>query len=158
MLSILGSVRIASATTVCLSNEWWTLGSIVSGSSANLCAIDGSTYVLREALNGSSVSHLNVKWDFVNVPAGTVSLHFHGIRPANSDGDNFQFYYNTNGAGFGTLIPGALINKSFAPVDGVTITLETTTSVKTFTVFLADTAGGSNLDTVTLDAVRIISQ
>src|SRR6185503_19465950 len=89
-LLALGLVGTASATTVCLSNEWWTLGSIVSGTNANLCALDGTTYVLREALDGSSVSHLRVKWDFVNVPAGTVSLHFHGIRPGNSDGDNFQ--------------------------------------------------------------------
>jgi len=148
---------VASATTyTCPSNEVITIGTIQSGSFINLCAIDGVYEVLKEGLDNGK-SKLRMKYTIPNVPAGTQYLNFWGIRPANSEGDNFQFYYNTTGADFGQLITGAIINKPFAPGGGLTVALGlTTTSTTTITILLSDTNNsGPILDTVTLDAVRI---
>lgn len=158
--AVFASFGIAAATTtvVCPGSQVVTIGTITSGSYSNLCAIDGNTEVLTEALD-NGVSKLQKKWTFPNVPAGTIVLHYWGTRPANSDGDNYQFLYNDTGQNFGQVITGAVVNKPFAPSDGIRITLETTTSTKDFTVFLKDTNenSGTSLDSVTLDCVTIES-
>jgi len=159
-LALIASFGIAAATTtvVCPSGQTFTIGTAFSGSYSDLCAIDGAKEVAKEALD-AGISKLQKSWSFPSVPAGTIVLHYWGTRPANSENDNFQFYYNDTGGAFGQLITGALINKTFAPTDGVRITLETTTQTKNFVVFLADTNenSGTNLDTVNLDCVTIES-
>src|SRR6185312_11962779 len=128
-VAVLSIASIAAATTTtCTSalKETLTTGTIVSGSANWLCYEDGVTEVLREA-GTPTISHLLVMWRFDNVPAGAQSITFYGTRPANSDGDNFQFYYNQDGSASGTLISGALINKTFAPAGGITASLNLTT-------------------------------
>src|SRR5207249_1991824 len=117
----------ASAQTYsCPTSEVITVGTIESGSYLDLCAIDGSYEVLREGLyNGKS--ELQIKYVIPNVPPGAQSINFWGIRPANSEGDNFQFYYTADDKPFGILIQGAIINHPFAPTGGITIPLLTTT-------------------------------
>lgn len=115
------TANLAKATTyTCPSSESITIGTIVSGSYADLCAEDGVYEVLSEGLDGG-VSKLRMKYTIPNVPVGTQYL------------------------------------KTFAPTGGLTIALGlTTTSTSTITILLADTDNsGSNLDTVTLDTVRI---
>jgi hypothetical protein len=158
---VLSLASIASATTITCTGSWketLTTGTIVSGTANNLCYEDGVTEVLKEALD-NNVSHLRVMWRFDNVPAGVQSITYYGTRPANSDGDNFQFYYNQTGGPIGLTITGALINKPFAPTGGVTLPLNlTTTQSSTIYILLGDTAGGLGLDTVNLDRVVISTQ
>jgi hypothetical protein len=160
-VAVLSIASIAAATsTTCTSalKETLTTGTIVSGSANWLCYEDGVTEVLREALDGG-VSHLRVMWRFDNVPAGVQSITFYGTRPANTDGDNFQFYYNQTGGAIGLTITGALINKTFAPAGGVTAPLNlTTTQPSTIYILLGDTTGGAGLDTVNLDRVVVVTQ
>jgi hypothetical protein len=147
----------ATATTyTCPSAESITIGTIQSGSYGNLCAEDGAYEVLQEGLQGSS-SRLRVVYTIPNVPAGTQYLNFWGIRVANSEGDDFQFYYNRTGGSHGILISGGIINKPFAPIGGLTVPLGlTTTSTSTIYILLSDTTNsGPILDTVTLDTVRV---
>src|SRR5689334_22022280 len=159
-LAVLSIASIAAADTCTASwKETLTLGTIVSGSANNLCFIDSNTEVLKEGRDNNNTSHLRVMWEFDNVPAGVQSINFYGTRPANSDGDNFQFYYNQTGGSIGLTISGALINKPFAPSGGVTVPLNlTTSSTSTIYILMADTADGLGLDTVTLDRVAIVTQ
>ena len=160
LVAVLSLASIAAADTCTLSgNETLTLGTIVSGTANNLCYEDGVTEVLKEGKDNNNKSHLRVMWKFANVPAGTQSINFYGTRPNNSDGDNFQFYYNQTGnPNIGLTITGALINHNFAPTGGVTSSLSlTTTSTSDIYILLADTADGLNLDTVTLDRVAIVT-
>lgn len=149
--------RAGSAQTyTCPNSQTITVGTIVSGSTASLCVEDGSLEVLREGLS-NGISKLRKTFVIPNVPPGTQYLNFWGTRPANSEGDNFQFYYNTNGKPFGILITGAIIDKPFAPSGGITVPLGiTTTSTTTFYILMADTDNsGPILDTVNLDTLRI---
>lgn len=157
-LAVLASFGIAAAdTTICPGNQSITIGSIVSGSVTDLCAIDGAKEVLQEGLDNGK-SKLRKFWTFPNVPAGDISINFWGTRPANSEGDNFQFGYNTTGQQIYQAIDGALISKPFAPSGGITIPLLHTTQTTTFYVALWDTNNsGPILDTVCLDDVVIIS-
>jgi len=158
-LAVLASFGVAAAD-VCTGSwkETLTVGTIFSGTANNICYIDGSTEVLKEALDNGT-SHLRVMWRFDNVPAGAQSINFYGTRVANTDGDNFQFYYNQDGGSTGTTISGALINKPFAPSGGSTIPLNlTTTQTSTIYILLWDTADGIGLDKVTLDRVAIVTQ
>lgn len=156
-LAIACSTNIAAAQTyTCPTAQSITIGSVVSGSYTNLCAEDGSYEVLKEGLD-SGISKLRIMYTIPNVPAGTQYINFWGTRPANSEGDNFQFYYNTTGQSFGILITGAIINKPFAPGGGLTVSLGlTTTSTSTIYLLLSDTSNsGPVLTNVTLDTVRI---
>ncbi len=157
-LALLASFGIAAAdTTVCPSSQSITVGSIDSGARTDLCAIDGATETLLEGLQNGK-SKLRAFWTFPNVPAGDISINFYGTRPTNSEGDNFQFGYNTNGKIIYQSIDGALIDSPSAPSGGITIPLYHTTQTTTFYVALWDTnANGPILDTVTLDDVVIIS-
>lgn len=155
----LAMASTAQATITCPNSQTITVGTIQSGSTGNLCGSeDGSYEVLKEGLD-NGVSHLRKMFVIPNVPAGTQSLHFWGTRPGNPDGDNFQFYYNTTGQPIGITITGALISKPFAPNGGFTVPMNiTTTQTTTFYILLGDTAGGTNLDTVTLDTLYMITQ
>jgi hypothetical protein len=159
VLAVLAWAGIAGAQT-CPNGETITFGTIVSGSYLNLCQEDGTTEVLREGLvNGKS--KLKIVYTIPNVPAGTQSINFWGTRPPNPEGDNFQFYFNTDGGPRFQLIQNAVISKPFAPIGGLTVPLGlTTTSPTTIYLLLQDTnpSSGSQLDTVTLDTVRITTQ
>jgi len=157
-LAVLASFGVAVAdTTVCPSGQTISIGSVVSGSYTDLCAIDGAKECLKEGLDNGK-SKLRVVWTFPNVPAGDISINFWGTRAANSEGDNFQFGYNTTGGALYQSIDGALINKPFAPSGGITIPLYHSTQTTTFYVALWDTNNnGPILDTVCLDDVVIIS-
>ncbi|HYQ88823.1 MAG TPA: hypothetical protein VEU09_04250 [Candidatus Binatia bacterium] len=153
--SLVGTV--SAQTTTCPNTQTITTGSIVSGSYTDLCAIDGAKETLKEgAPNGKS--RLRAFWVIPNVPPGDNSINFWGTRPTNSEGDDFQFGYNTTGQIIYQSIDGAIINKPFAPDGGITIPLLHTTQTTTFYLALWDTNNnGPILDTVTLDAVRIIT-
>ena len=153
-LACMALASSASALPYCVWTQTISIGTVDSGNSGNLCACDNTKEVLKEALD-NGVSKLRAKWTFSQVGPGTIVLHYKATRPNNSDGETYQFYYNTTGGDFGILIPGAVIDHNFAPADGMTFTLETTTTMKDFTILLSDTAGGTNLDTVSLDCVYV---
>jgi hypothetical protein len=156
--ALVASIGIAAAdTTTCPTNQSITVGSVVSGAVTDLCAIDGAKEVLQEGTENGK-SKLRAFWVFPNVPAGDLSINFWGTRPANSEGDNFQFGYNTTGQAIYQAIDGALINKPFAPAGGITISLFHATQTTTIYLALWDTNNnGPILDTVSLDDVVIIS-
>jgi hypothetical protein len=164
LLAIGFAIALAStaeaSTTTCPTSQTITIGTIQQGSYNDLCAEDGVFEILKEGLDNNGKSKLRKTFVIPNVPAGTQYLNFWGTRPANSEGDNFQFYYNTTGQPIGILISGGLINKPFAPTGGITVPLNiTTTQTTTFYILLSDTNGnGPILDTVTLDTVRIVTQ
>ena|SRR5690349_16454086 len=156
LLGLLAPVAGNAQTYTCPNSQTITVGTIQSGSTASLCAEDGSFEVLKEGLS-NGISKLRKTFVIPNVPAGTQYLNFYGTRPTNSEGDNFQFYYNTTGQPFGILISGGIINHPFAPVGGITVPLNiTTTQTTTFYILMADTDNsGPILDTVSLDTLRI---
>ena len=126
------SAGVAAADTYsCPTSESITVGSVVQGGYQDLCDEDGVYEILQEGLD-NGISKLRVVWTIPNVPPGKQYLNFWGTRPANSEGDNFQFYYNNDGKIFGMLIPGAIINHTFAPVGGATIDLNLTTTTTTY--------------------------
>lgn len=142
------------------------IGTIFSGSFVATQAHDEQptqvTEVLREVVVGSQ-SQLSHAWRFDNVPAGsTYKLHFEGSRPANADGDDFQFYWGTSANGPFTSIgtsaritqptetPGGTDSSTFSPTNFTGGTLY---------INIQDTNRANNkksLDTVSIDHLEVL--
>jgi len=169
VFSILGVVALAavvstsnaaaSTDTLATSDYRTTVGTISCGSYLDTQGADDATYECLQEGTSGGLSHLEHVWKFASVPAGTQSLVVEAQRAANSDGDNFQFYYNIGCDCSTTLyqpITGSLINHNFYPSGGAVLSLSLTTTATTdFYVLVRDTAGGSNLDTVKVDYLAI---
>ncbi len=142
----------ASTDTLACADFRTTTGTICSGSYLDTQDPNDAVYeCLKEGTSGG-VSHLEHVWKFCNVPVGAQSIVFEGTRAANTDGDDFQFYYNI-GCDCSTSmyqpITGAIINHNFYPTGGLVDSMSLTTTATTDVyVMIKDTAGGSNLDTV----------
>jgi len=135
-------------------------GTVTSGSYVSTQGADDAVNEVMQETSSGGVSHLTHVWKFCNVPAGALSLVYEGTRATNSDGDNFQFYYNLTcdpggDTGFQP-ITGAIINHPFYPTGGLTSSMNITTTA-TVDIYLAieDTAGGGNNDTVKIDYLAI---
>jgi len=131
-------------------------GIIFSGSYADTWTSNNVWEVLREEVSGNT-SLLVHTWRFDNVPAGTShALHLEGNRPNNADGDNFQFYYSTDGTNF-SIISGALINKGLEQPGGGDYSIAVGTG-GTWYIRVLDTnagAGKTGLDTVKVDHLSL---
>jgi len=135
-------------------------GTITSGSYVDTQGADDAVTENMQETSSGGASHLTHVWKFCNVPAGALSLVYEGTRATNSDGDNFQFYYNLScdpggDTGFQT-ITGAIINHPFYPTGGLTSSMNiTTTATVDIYLMIKDTAAGSNNDTVKIDYLAI---
>jgi len=155
------SVSTVSATTdtVACADYRTTIGTVTCGNYVSTQGADDSVFECLQEGTSGGLSHLEHVWKFCNVPVGSQSIVFEGTRAMNSDGDNFQLYYNI-GADCSTPlyqpITGALINHNFYPSGGLVNSMSITTTATTdFYVLIKDTAGGSNLDTVKIDYLAI---
>ncbi len=134
-----------------------SVGTIVSGSYLQTQVSDDSREVLQEALlNG--VSRLDHVWRFEGVPCRTnLTLRLEGQRPANSDGDNFKFYWSETPNGTYTLIPSATISLPFEPQGGFDypFTWPGTHGIIYIKVMDTNQASGTSLDQVKIDYLEV---
>jgi hypothetical protein len=132
-------------------------GAILGGTHVDTHIANDVREAFQETLQGG-VSRLAHTWRFENVPAGTTSpaLVFEGYRPNNSESDDFQFYYSTDGQTF-TSIAGAVINKVLELTGGISVTFGTPGLSGTIYIQVQDTnqATGTNLDRVYVDYLTI---
>ena len=149
-----GTITLASA------DEEIGPGQTCGGDYTNTNASDDSNQCFEETISGS-VSKLYQVWEFEDVPAGDQYLIFEGHRAPNADGDNFKFsasWVDEGGIHF-LLFPGAVINTNFEPVGGLKVSMgKTTDATYEWYVYLKDTAGGSNNDTVYVDYLAICTE
>jgi hypothetical protein len=151
---------VAATTDTCpCADSRTTIGTITSGSYVSTCTGDDSVFEWLQEGTSGGVSHLEHVWKICNVPAGTQSIVLEGIRAANSDGDNFQFYYNLGCDSATSLyqpITNAIVNKNFYLSGGLVYSMNVTTTATTdIYILVKDTAGGSNLDTLKMDYLAV---
>ena len=161
ILAAAASISTVGATTDTLpcADFRTTVGTITCGSYVSTQGADDSVFECLQEGTSGGLSHLEYVWKFCNVPVGSQSLVYEGTRVMNSDGDNFQFYYNI-GCDCSTSLyqpsTGAVINHNFYPTGGLVSSMSITTTATTdFYVMVKDTAGGSNCDTVKIDYLAI---
>jgi hypothetical protein len=131
-------------------------GIILSGDYTFTHTSDDVREVLRETLQGTK-SRLTHLWRFDNVPAGSHSLVWEGLRPQNPDGDNFQISWSTSAAGPWTNV--VLIDKVFEPTGGLPAVMGSTATIGAIYIRIQDTKpSGTSLDTVEIDYLVITTQ
>ncbi len=133
-------------------------GRISQGSYVYTRDNDGIYEVLQETLvNG--VSRLVATWRFDNVmPGSSHQLVLNGIRSGNTENDNFQFYYSTDGRKF-SIVPNAVISKPFTNgANAYTFATGSLSGTVYIRVQDTNTTSGSQLDTVSIDylVIRIV--
>lgn len=145
------------ATTITTSDHHTGPGTIVYPSShLDTRVSDDYRETLQEGLVGGH-SQLTHVWRFDNVPEGEHSLIYEGIRPNNSEGDNFQFSYSLDDSVY-TDISGALIDKMLEPVGGLTVFFGEEDHFDTIYIRIQDTqATGGIRDSVSIDYLAIVT-
>jgi len=131
-------------------------GTILAGSYVDTSFSDDQYEVLKEGLQ-SGKSKLNYVWQFSALPTGqSHKLHVEGHRPSNSEGDNFQFSYSTNGTTYMTIL-NALISTTSDVAGGTDYTFGSGGLSGTIYIRVQDTnqSSGSALDTVYVDHLTI---
>jgi hypothetical protein len=131
-------------------------GTIQQGTIADTQSSNNVYEVLKEGVV-TGKSKLIHTWTFTNVPSGAFhQLHVEGNRSANNEGDDFQFYYSTDGSNF-ALIPGALIGSTADVACGSDWVFGTGSISGTVYIQVRDTNqnSGSQKDTVSMDHLAI---
>jgi len=129
-------------------------GRLISGSYASTTSSNNGYEVFEEEkING--ISTLRRKWRFDNVPTTSQFhvLHYEGNRPANTDGDDFEFWVSHDDISY-TKINGAIINSTTDVSGGVDSQIFQESS-STIYIMLMDTAGGATNDRVNVDHLVI---
>ena len=145
-------------TLTVASSESTSSGSNCGGSYLDTHTINDVYECLREN-SGDDLYHT---WTFSNVPAGNLFLVYKGYRPSNPDSEYFKFsgIYDEGSGPMGVIMPGAVINKTFEPPDGLKYDMSvTTTSTSTFNLVIRDSnASGTTQSNVYLDYLAICSE
>ena len=134
-------------------------GSIFSGTHLDTRTSNNTREILKESsvqVTGGFTSRLVHTWQFFQVP-GTSShlLHLEGRRPANTEGDNFQFYFSLDGINY-TPVGGALISSAVELNGGADYAIPGTGGTWYIQVRDTDaTVGATMLDTVEIDQLTI---
>jgi hypothetical protein len=139
------------------SSEQMYTGTIAAGSHLDVRTSNNVREQLTEALLGG-VSRLSHVWRFEGVPilptipSTTLKLYLEGYRPANSEGDNFQFAYSVNEGSTWSNISGAVIKSPLEPT-GISYVIGQPVHTGTILIRVEDTnqASGSQLDSVFID-------
>jgi hypothetical protein len=135
-------------------SETAVYGTLVSGSYTSATASDNVYETLREVMNGTSYSWMEWKWTF-NIRAGTAQqFRVEAYRPSNSDSDNFQFAYSTNGSSYTNMVS---ITKTSDNNTDQTYSLPAGTTGTVY-VRVRDTnrtSGRNSLDTLYIDRMCI---
>lgn len=135
-------------------------GSIFSGTHLDTRTSNNTREILKETSvtlpGGGSTSRLVHTWQFFSVPgASSHMLHVEGKRAANSENDNFQFYFSYDGLNY-TAITGALISSGIEPGGGLDFSMPGIGGTVYIQVRDTDeTAGATILDTVEIDQLTI---
>jgi len=132
-------------------------GIIFSGSYPDTRTSDDRSEALQETLQSGN-SRLTHVWKFTGVPTGASHLlHVEGHRPANTELENFQFAFSTDGTSY-TNITGALINTEQDVAGGTNYTFGTGSLSGTVYIRVTDTnTTGAVLDTLYVDHLTILT-
>ena len=134
-------------------------GSVVRGDLGSLQSADGDVQVLREQHNGgrplNRVSSLDHRWTFELGSAVAQTLLIGGYRPANDEGDDFQFSISVNGGGFGVVLH--TVNQADPDTAVVALSDGVTGTVVVRVVDANRTQGFSDLDEVHLDQLYLLA-
>ena len=134
-------------------------GSVVSGTLTSLHNDDGDWQVLREQHNGgkpaSRVSSLDHRWTFELGSGVAQNLVIEGYRPANDEGDDFQFSISVNGGPFGSVLH--TIDDASAQTVTIPLPVDVTGTVVVRVVDTNRTMGFSDLDELHLDQVYLLA-
>jgi len=132
-------------------------GIILSGSYLDTRTSDDRSEALQETLQSGN-SRLTHVWKFTGVPTGASHLlHVEGHRPANTELENFQFAFSTDGTSY-TNISGALINTEQDVTGGTNYTFGTGSLSGTVYIRVTDTnTTGAVLDTLYVDHLTILT-
>jgi len=152
-LAITGNLSVFWGYVGAVADYQTSPGEIFQNNWAATLTSNNTREVLKETSGG-----LTHTWIVDNVPCSSSRhlLHLEGNRPNNSDGDNFQFYYSTDGTSF-TLIPGALIDDAKEGSGGWDSAFDDAGLMGRIYIQVRDTVagGGSSLDKVHIDHLEI---
>ena len=133
-------------------------GVIQSGDVISTRVSDSNYEILRESFSGGA-SKLKHTWSFLVPAACSRKLRWEGFRPANSEGDNFQFSWASDPSSDANFTPidGGLINTPFYPQGGLFATFATPGAPTTIYIRVVDTnqTSGSALDTVHINLLKV---
>ncbi|HEU5179547.1 MAG TPA: S8 family serine peptidase [Candidatus Polarisedimenticolia bacterium] len=153
-LAITGNISLIAGANKVASSDYSTNPGQIFQNNYTATFTSNDTYeVLKETSGG-----LTHTWKFTKTPCGTSRhlLHIEASRPNNPDGDNFQFYYSTDGVNY-SAISGALVNKAFDIVGGTDYAFDDAGLMGHIYIQVRDTVagGGSSLDTLKVDYLEI---